>query len=236
MKELWSIHLLRSSFLLSLMQEDMGMKWKNSPKAAFIGMLGALSTILMMVSIPLPFAPGFLRFDVAELPALFAGFFIGPLGGCAVIVVKILLKLVIQGTDTAFVGELMNIIGSCAYVLPASLIYTRYHTKKGAGVSLIISTMLVSLVAVFLNAWIAFPMFTRLYGMPMEAIIGMGEAVNPLVHDSVSLMLFSVFPFNLLKHGVTSLVTWLIYKRVGNTLRAMLAERGYKKPLEEKSL
>ena len=130
----------------------------------------------------------------------------------------------------------MNIIGSCAYVLPASLIYTRYHTKKGAGASLIISTMLVSLVAVFLNAWIAFPMFTRLYGMPMEAIIGMGEAVNPLVHDSVSLMLFSVFPFNLLKHGVTSLVTWLIYKRVGNTLRAMLAERGYKKPLEEKSL
>lgn len=219
------------------MQEDMGMKWKNSPKAAaFIGMLGALSTILMMVSIPLPFAPGFLRFDVAELPALFAGFFIGPLGGCAVIVVKILLKLVIQGTDTAFVGELMNIIGSCAYVLPASLIYTRYHTKKGAGVSLIISTMLVSLVAVFLNAWIAFPMFTRLYGMPMEAIIGMGEAVNPLVHDSVSLMLFSVFPFNLLKHGITSLVTWLIYKKVGNTLRAMLAERGYKKPLEEKSL
>lgn len=68
------------------------------------------------------------------------------------------------------------------------------------------------------------------------AFIGMGEAVNPLVHDSVSLMLFSVFPFNLLKHGVTSLVTWLIYKRVGNTLRAMLAERGYKKPLEEKSL
>ena len=80
MKELWSIHLLRSSFLLSLMQEDMGMKWKNSPKAAaFIGMLGALSTILMMVSIPLPFAPGFLRFDVAELPALFAGFLSGRL-------------------------------------------------------------------------------------------------------------------------------------------------------------
>ena len=76
------------------MQEDMGMKWKNSPKAAaFIGMLGALSTILMMVSIPLPFAPGFLRFDVAELPALFAGFFIGPLGGCAVIVVKIVLMV-----------------------------------------------------------------------------------------------------------------------------------------------
>ena len=121
------------------------MKWKNSPKAAaFIGMLGALSTILMMVSIPLPFAPGFLRFDVAELPALFAGFFIGPLGGCAVIVVKILLKLVIQGTDTAFVGELMNIIGSCAYVLPASLIYTRYHTKKGAGVSLMLFSVFLS--------------------------------------------------------------------------------------------
>jgi len=200
---------------------------------AFIGMLGALSAALMLVSIPLPFAPSFLRFDVAELPALFAGFFLGPVSGCGVIVVKILLKLVLQGTETAFVGELMNIAGSCAYVLPASLIYKRYHTKKGAAISLIVSTMLVSTAAVFLNAWVAFPMFSRLYGMPMEAIIGMGAAVNPLVHDSVTLMLFSVFPFNLLKHGVTSLATWLIYKRVGSTLRAMLAGREYREPPEE---
>ena len=96
---------------------------RSSRSIAFIGMLGALSAVLMLISVPLPFAPGFLKFDIAELPALFAGFFLGPVGGCAVIIVKILLKLVTQGTDTA---------GSCTFVLPAAFIYKRHHNKRGA--------------------------------------------------------------------------------------------------------
>ena len=99
---------------------------RSSGSIAFIGMLGALSAVLMLISVPLPFAPGFLKFDIAELPALFAGFFLGPVGGCAVIIVKILLKLVTQGTDTAFVGDLMNIAGSCTFVLPAAFMYMLY--------------------------------------------------------------------------------------------------------------
>lgn len=189
---------------------------------AFIGMLGALSAVLMLFRVPLPFAPTFLKFDISELPALFAGFFLGPVSGCAVIVVKIALELLIQGTDTAFVGELMNIIGSCAFVLPAAIIYRYIHSKKGALISLSVSTVLVSVIAIFLNAYIAFPMYSTVYGIPMEAILEMGSSVNPLVHDNVTLMLYGVFPFNLVKHGVTSLVTYLLYKRCSNALRAKL--------------
>lgn len=198
-------------------------KTNKAKTIAFIGMLGALSAVLMSINVPLPFAPTFLKFDIAELPALFAGFFLGPVSGCAVIVVKIVLKLLLQGTETAFVGELMNIIGSCAFVLPASLIYKCIHTKKGALLSLSISTVLVSVVAIFLNAYLAFPMYSSLYGIPMEAILKMGSSVNPLVHDNVTLMLYGVFPFNLVKHGVTSLVTYLVYKRCGNALRSLLS-------------
>lgn len=197
-------------------------KTNNAKTIAFIGMLGALSAVLMSINVPLPFAPTFLKFDIAELPALFAGFFLGPVSGCAVIVVKIVVKLILQGTETVFVGELMNVIGSCAFVLPASLIYKRIHTKKGALLSLSISTVLVSVMAIFLNAYIAFPMYSSLYGMPMEAILEMGSSVNPLVHDNVILMLYGVFPFNLVKHGITSLVTYLTYKRCGNALRSLL--------------
>ncbi len=197
-------------------------KTSTAKMIAFIGMLGALSAVLMSINVSLPFAPTFLKFDIAELPALFAGFFLGPVSGCAVIVVKIALKLLLQGTETAFVGELMNIIGSCAFVLPASLIYKHIHTKRGALLSLSISTVLVSVLAIFLNAYIAFPMYSALYGIPMEAILEMGSSVNPLVHDPVTLMLYGVFPFNLVKHGVTSLVTYLAYKRCGNALRSRL--------------
>ena len=198
-------------------------KTNNAKTIAFIGMLGALSAVLMSINVPLPFAPTFLKFDIAELPALFAGFFLGPVSGCAVIVVKIVVKLILQGTETVFVGELMNVIGSCAFVLPASLIYKRIHTKKGALLSLSISTVLVRVMAIFLNAYIAFPMYSSLYGMPMEAILEMGSSVNPLVHDNVTLMLYGVFPFNLVKHGITSLVTYLTYKRCGNALRSLLS-------------
>ena len=188
----------------------------------FIGLLGALSFVLMLIRFPLPFAPSFLDFDIAELPALFAGFFLGPLEGLLVVLVKLALKLAIQGTSTAFVGEAMNFASSATFVLSASFIYRKLHTRKGAVVGMVIATLLVSVVCVFLNAYITFPMYARLYGMPLDAIIGMGSKVNPLVSDMITMMLFSIFPFNIVKHGVTSLITFLVYKRAGNALREII--------------
>lgn len=205
----------------------------NVKKTVFIGMMGAVSAVLMMLNFSVPFVPGFLKFDISELPALFAGFFLGPVSGCAVIVVKVLLKLLFQGSDTAYVGEAMNIMGSVCFVLPASLIYRWKHTKKGAVLAMVVSSVVVSIAFIFINAYIAFPLYSKLYGMPMEVIVGMGSAINPMITDVPTLMLFSVFPFNLFKHGVTSFVTYLIYKRAGNTLRSMIGGTE-KRPLRTK--
>ena len=194
----------------------------NARVAAFVGMLGALSMVLQMFEVALPFAPSFMKFDISELPALFAGFLLGPVAGCLVVVVKILLKLVIRGTNTAFVGEFSNIIGSCFYVLCAALIYLKHKTKKVAVISLVVSTLGVSILQVFLNAWVMFPLYSNLYGLSMDVIIGMGHAVNPLITDNFTMMLFGVLPFNLFKHGVTSLVTFLLYKRVSAPLKNVM--------------
>ena len=125
-----------------------------------------------------------------------------------------------QGTETAFVGELMNIIGSSVYVITAAVIYKLHRTKNGALVSLIAASIIASVFAVFLNLWIAFPMYGRVYGIPLEDIIAMGTAAIPFIHNETTLMLYSILPFNLLKHGVTALVTWLLYKRCGSLLRS----------------
>lgn len=195
----------------------------NNRTIAFIAMLGALSAVLMLFSFPLPFAPSFLRFDVSEFPALFAGFFFGPISGCGVILIKILIKIVIQGSDTAFVGELMNVIGSSCFILPAALIYQYHRTKKGALISLIAATVIASVASIFLNVYIAFPMFCKMYGISADAIIGMGTAVNQGITNMTTLMLYSVFPFNLLKHGITATLTFLVYKKCGNALRRIVA-------------
>lgn len=176
----------------------------------------------MSFTFPLPLAPTFLTFDISELPALFAGFFLGPGAGCLVVLIKNLLHLMINGTTTAFVGEAMNIVGSIGFVLPAALIYRKIHTKKGAILALTISTIGVSILAIFLNGWVAFPMYMKMFGLSMDTIVSMGSMTNPLVHNYWSLMILGILPFNLIKHGVTSFCTYLLYKKVGNVLRTMI--------------
>lgn len=185
-------------------------------------MLGALAGVLMLFDFPLPIAPSFLQMDFAELPCLFAGFFMGPLQGFLVIVVKILVKFVIKGTNTAFVGEFSNLVGSALFVCTAAVIYKKNHTKKGAKISMAVSTLVVSIAYVFMNAFVMFPLYSRLYGMPMEVIVGMGNAVNPLVTNELTMMLFCVFPFNLIKYTAVSLITYFVYKKCANAIRSIL--------------
>ena len=69
---------------------------------ALIGMMGALAAVLMMIRFPLPFMPPFMDFDFASLPEIIGGFAMGPVAAVFIILVKILVKLVITGTSTAF--------------------------------------------------------------------------------------------------------------------------------------
>ena len=193
---------------------------------AFVGMLGALSFVLYLLRFPMPFlAPSFMEMDFSELPALFAGFFLGPLPGLAVVLVKVILKAVIQGSQTAYVGDFSNLVMSSIFILSAAVFYKKNRTKKGAVIAMVIATLAVSVAAVFLNLFVMFPLYSRLYGMPMEAIVGMGTTVNPLIKNEFTMMVFAVFPFNFVKHALTSLITFLLYKRVANALRGIVGRR-----------
>ena len=93
----------------------------------FIALMGALSTILLMFRFPLPFMPPFLSFDLAGVIEIIGGFMFGPLAAFLIILLKILLQLVIQGSHSIGTGELQNLILSCSYVMPALFIYKCYH-------------------------------------------------------------------------------------------------------------
>ena len=62
-------------------------------------MMGALSFLLMYFSFSVPFISPFAEFDFSALPELIGGFILGPLGAVEIIVVKLLLKLVFQGSS-----------------------------------------------------------------------------------------------------------------------------------------
>ena len=180
----------------------------------FIGMFGALSTVLMLFKLPLPCAPAFMKLDVAELPAILGSFMFGPVAGEFIVIIKLALNLLINGTDSMYVGELSNLLLSSAYVLSASLFYQRRKTRKNAAIALVTGVLATSILALISNTFFIFPAYGVVYGLSMDKIVAMASAVNPLVHNVFTMMLFSVLPFNLVKYSVVSVITFLVYKKL----------------------
>ena len=180
-----------------------------------VGMLAAISTILMLFEFPLPFlAPGFYELDFSEVPILIGAFALGPVAGVLTELVKVLLNLVINGTQTAFVGEFANFVMGCMFVLPASLIYKMKKSRKHAVIGLAAGTVIMSVVAVFINALVLLPAYAKAFGMPIEAFIEMGAAVNSSVHSLLGFVVLIIVPFNLFKYTLTSVIVFFIYKRI----------------------
>lgn len=197
---------------------------------AVCGMLGALACILHMLDFSLVFlAPEFYKLDFSELPVMIGGFFLGPVGAVIIEVVKILLKLVLKGTSTAFVGDLANFLVGCTLVVPASVLYHLKKTKKSALISMIIGTAVMSGFGTGFNAFYLLPAFSKLYGLPLETIVGMGTAINKSINSVTTLVMFSVLPLNLIKGTLVSVLTMLVYKRTSSFLHNLMADGAVRK-------
>lgn len=192
----------------------------NSAKVrmmAQIAMLTAVSEVLMLFDIPLPFAPTFYKIDLSEVPILIGCFAMGPVAGVIIEALKILLNFLLSGTVTAGVGELANFAIGCAMVLPAGLIYNHHKTRKNAIIGMAAGTLTMTVAGGLLNAFVLLPAYAAAFG-GMDAIIGLGNAVNGNITGLQSFVLFAVVPFNLVKGVVVSIVTFLLYKRVSRVL------------------
>ena len=184
---------------------------------AQIAMLTAVAEILMLFEIPLPFAPAFYEIDLSEVPILIGCFAMGPIAGVIIETLKILLNFLINGTITAGVGEMANLAIGCAFIAPAGMIYKQHKSRKNALIGMVTGTVFMTVIGGFLNAYVLLPVYASLFG-GMDAIIGMGTAVNGRINGLASFVLLAVVPFNLVKGVVVSTVTFILYKRVSRIL------------------
>ncbi len=191
----------------------------STRKIALIGVFSAIAFILMLLEFPVPFAPAFYELDFSEIPVLIGTFAFGPVAGVMIEFCKILLKLVFKGTTTAFVGDLANFVIGCSFILPASILYLNKKTKKMAIIGSAAGTLCMTVFGTAFNAVYLLPKFAQLYGMPLDAIVGMGTAINPAIHSVATLVIFAVAPMNILKGGSVSIVTMLVYKKLSPILK-----------------
>ena len=186
----------------------------KTKKLVMAALLGALAAILMVLDFNVPLAPNFIKFDFSDFPVLIGGFVFGPATGVVIAFLKIVLNLLFKPTTTMFVGEASNFLLSVCYMGVACLYYRNHSTKKGAVIGMLLATVATSVLAIFSNILVMFPMYAKLFGMSMQQIVGMVSAVNPFVKDITTMVIASLVPFNLFKYGVISIITFVSYKKI----------------------
>lgn len=188
-----------------------------------IAMYTALAFVLYNVKIPLPFMfPSFLELQISELPALIAGFSMGPISGSLVIILKCLLKFPMTGT--AFVGELTDMFLGICFVVPSSLIYNGRKNKKTALFGLVVGSVLVTAMSLIVNRFISVPFYVNnMYGGSWEPLLDM---IGDIYNKSVTKENFfgwylgaGVLPFNILRCFIVSAVTYFLYPRIKRPLK-----------------
>ncbi len=167
-------------------------------KLTMIGMLCAVSYIVMVVGrFPVVL---FLKYDPKDVVVAIGGFIFGPMTSFLISLIVSLLEMVTV-SETGPIGCIMNLLSSCCFACTAAYIYKKNHTIKGAITGLICGCLFTTAVMLLWNYLI-----TPIYmGYPREAV--------------TELLLPAFLPFNLLKGGLNTVITLLIYKPVVTALR-----------------
>ena len=203
----WLIFTVRFYYSEHHISSKMGVKF-----IVRVGVFGAISAVLyIFIKFPIPIFPSFLEIHIDEIPIFIAGFAYGPWAAVFVTLVKTIIKLPL--TSTMCVGELCDFLYTLAFVVPASIIYKRHRSIKGALVGLAVGVVFQLIAAVLGNIYIILPFYMKVMEFPKEAILAMCQKANPMITNlEWAYGLFAVLPFNLIKIAIVVVLTFLIYK------------------------
>lgn len=187
-----------------------------------LAMYSALAFVLYNIKFPLPgMFPSFLDIQISELPALIAGFSMGPISGCLVIIIKGLFKSAI--TSTSFVGELTDVLLGICFVVPSSLIYNSRKNKKTALLGLVVGSLLLTVMSIIVNRFISVPLLIKVSEGGWEPLLNMASS---LYNRDITKETFykwylgvGILPFNLLRCFIVSAVTYFLYPRLKRPLK-----------------
>lgn len=189
-----------------------------------IALMGALSAVLMFIQVPVPmFMPGFIKFDISELPALITAFALGPVSGVLVCLIKNLINLL--STSTGGVGELSNFFLGCMFVIPAGLVYKSKKTKTRALIGSLLGAVTMALASILSNYFVIYPFYINAMHMSEEAILGMYRAINPNVDTLMQALVTFNMPFTFVKGIASTIITIIVYKHISPLIKGTYAKK-----------
>ncbi len=184
----------------------------NKQKTSFVTVVGVLSalSIALLLLVPgltiFPAAP-YLKYDLMDIPMLIAGLTLGPVGGGLVLVIGSAIQSLLFG-EGGLPGFVMHVLASGTLILVASLIYRRYKTTTAMIAGLVLGSLAMAAVMVPLNLIIT----VHWYGVPMDVV---KAGLIPVT-----------IPFNLLKAGLNSAITFAVVMAIKPVLNRFIQEKG----------
>ena len=182
-------------------------------KLTVTAMLSAVAFALMFIEFPIPaLIPSFVKLDISDLPELLAAFSLGPIYGVTVTFLKNLLHILIKGTSSAYVGELFNFLMGSVFAFSAGMIYQWKKSRKTALLGSVVGAVLMAVLSVPLNYFLVYPAYVVCYGLPLDAIIGMYQAILPSADSLIKCLVIFNMPFTFCKGMLDVALCFLIYK------------------------
>ncbi len=190
-------------------------------------MLSTLAGVLYVFGFPIASAfPSWLELNFSDIPSLIGAFALGPVSGTLIVLFKIIIKLVIKGTSTVFVGELADFLIGLAFVLPAALIYKKIRTFKGAVLGMAVGTVASVAMAILANWLVLVPFYLKLFFKgswdplvsTMQAIFGEGCTRDTFYNFY---LWASVLPFNVIRCFIAIAVTLPVYKHISRLINKL---------------
>lgn len=171
-------------------------------KTAIMAMLTAISIVsLYIIRLPLIPTASFLEYDAADIPVLIGSMLLGPASGMVILLAVCLIQALTVSAASGWIGFLMHFIASGVFVLVSSIIYKHKKTTVGLIIGLVAGALAMTAVMIPLNL-----VFTGIF-------LGAGTKAV------VSMLIPAIIPFNLMKAGINSAVTFAVYTPISGILK-----------------
>ncbi len=172
-----------------------------------IGILVAVSVILMYFRIGIPIFPSFLDFDLSDIPVLFIAMYFSPILGVGAMAIKNILIILTMGSFTYGIGEFANFLIGSSFIFVASKVFFKLKGRTRCLISYLLGTFTLVVVGVLSNYFLILPVYLKVLGLNLSSIVGEGGTV-------LKYLIFSIIPYNIVKSIIIFIPTVVIFYRV----------------------
>lgn len=199
-----------------IMKKLAGSKSKNL-SIVMISLFSVLAFVVSLFKIPLFFALPNYKLDLGESVVLLGSFFLGPINGVTIALIRAIISLVLRGSRTLMLSELTDFFVSATLAFTSSIYIKKTNNKlKNLIIGSLIGTFIRSLLSTVLNYYILIPAFSSIFNFSINDLISKAHKFVPKIDNLFKFIIFITLPFNLVKSIISSITAILLYINIKN--------------------